>query len=162
MRIGLTVPPQATLEATLAGFGEAEATGVHSLWFSQPPGGLDALMVLALAAGRTRSARLGTAVIPAFPSHPVVTARAVRTAAAAAPGRLVLGVGAGHRTWVEHEYGQAFDRPVRRVTEWVRTMRRLLAGESLAAHDNGYGLAVAGSDATPGVPIVLAGTGPGM
>jgi 5,10-methylenetetrahydromethanopterin reductase len=112
MNIGMTISQQATLEAALAGFEQAEALGVCSLWFSQPPGGLDALMTLALAAGRTRSVRLGTAVIPTFPSHPLVTARAVQTAAAAAPGRTVLGVGAGHRTWVEHEYGQRFGRPV--------------------------------------------------
>ena len=69
-------------------------------------------MVLALAAGCTETALLGTAVVPTFPSHPLVTARAVQTAAAAAPGRIVLGVGAGHRTWVEHEHRQRFDRPV--------------------------------------------------
>jgi alkanesulfonate monooxygenase SsuD/methylene tetrahydromethanopterin reductase-like flavin-dependent oxidoreductase (luciferase family) len=112
MKIGMTVPQQDTLEATLAGFEQGEGLGVHSLWISQPVGGFDALMVLALATGRTETARLGTAVVPTFASHTLVTARAVQTAAAAAPGRIVLGVGAGHRTWVEHEYGQRFDRPV--------------------------------------------------
>ena len=126
----MTVPPQATLEATLAGFELAEGLGVDSAWFSQPPGGLDALMVLALAAGKTRSVRLGTAVIPTYPSHPLVTARAARTADAAAPGRVVLGVSSGHRAWIEQEYGLRFERPVRQVTEWVRTVRRLLGGEA--------------------------------
>jgi UDP-N-acetylglucosamine 2-epimerase (non-hydrolysing) len=92
MRIGMTVPPQATLETTLSGFELAEGLGVDSAWSSQPPGGLDALAVLALAAAMTRDVRLGTAVIPTFPSHPLVTARAARTADAAAPGRVVLGV----------------------------------------------------------------------
>lgn len=162
MKIGTTVAPQATLEATLAGFEQAEALGVRSLWFSQPVGGFDALMVLTLAAARTGGVRLGTAVIPTFPSHPLVTARAVRTAAAAAPGRMVLGVGAGHREWVQQEYGKRFDRPVRQVTEWIRTVRRLLRGEPLEAADNVFSLTVAGSDATSTVPIVLAATGPKM
>jgi Luciferase-like monooxygenase len=74
MKIGMTVPQQDTLEATLAGFEQGEGLGVHSFWFSQPVGGFDALMVLALAAGRTETARLGTAVVPTFPSHPLVTA----------------------------------------------------------------------------------------
>jgi len=47
MRIGVTVPVQARLEATLAGFEVAEGLGVDSVWFSQPPGGFDALTVLA-------------------------------------------------------------------------------------------------------------------
>ncbi|HEU5417318.1 MAG TPA: LLM class flavin-dependent oxidoreductase [Streptosporangiaceae bacterium] len=162
MILGVTIPQRATLAETLDEFAAAEETGAGSLWFSQPPGGLDALTVLALAAGRTRAARLGTAVLPTFPSHPLLTARAVQTAAAAAPGRIVLGVGAGHRAWVEHEYGQRFDRPVHHVTEWVATVRRLLAGEALAASDNAFGLTVAGSGATTEVPIVVAGTGPRM
>lgn len=162
MKIGMTVPPQPTLAKTLVGFEQAEALGVDSLWFSQPPGGFDALMVVALAVERTHQVRVGTAVIPTFPSHPLVTARAVRTAAELAPGRVVLGVGAGHRTWVEHEYGQRFDRPTRQVTEWVRTVRRLLDGETLAASDNAFGLTIAGSETESKVPIVIAGTGPGM
>ena len=162
MNIGVTVPQQDTLQATLAGFEQAADLGVHSLWFSQPPTGFDALMVLALAAGRTSGVRLGTAVIPTFPSHPLVTVRAVQTAAAAAPGRIVLGVGAGHRTWVEHEYGQRFEQPVRQVTEWICTVRRLLGGETLAEPNNAFGLTAAGTDATTEVPIVLAGTGPKM
>jgi 5,10-methylenetetrahydromethanopterin reductase len=80
MRIGMTVAPQATLEATLAGFELAGGLGVGSAWFSQPPGGFDALTMLALAGRKTRSVRLGTAVIPACPSRPLVTARAARTA----------------------------------------------------------------------------------
>jgi F420-dependent oxidoreductase-like protein len=160
VKIGITVGQQATLEATLAGFEQAEQLGVHSAWFSQPPGGFDALMVLALAAGRTRTVRLGTAAIPTYPRHPVVTARAAQTIAAAAPGRTVLGVSSGHRTWIENEYGLAFDRPVRHLTDWIRTVRRLLRGEALAASDNPFQLSVPGSDTAAEVPIVLAATGP--
>jgi alkanesulfonate monooxygenase SsuD/methylene tetrahydromethanopterin reductase-like flavin-dependent oxidoreductase (luciferase family) len=162
MRIGVTVPAQATFEATVAGFELAEGLGVGSAWFPQPPGGFDALTVLALAAGRTRSVRLGTAVIPTFPHHPLVTARAVRTVAAAAPGGVVLGVSSGHRTWIEHGYGLRFDRPVRQITEWIATVRRLLRGEALSASDNAFGINVAGSGTQTEVPIVLAATGPRM
>lgn len=158
----MTVPPQATLEAVLAGFELAEGLGVDSAWFSQPPGGLDALTVLALAAGRTRSVRLGTAVIPTFASHPLAAARAARTAGAAAPGRVVLGVSSGHRAWIEQEYGLRFERPVRQVTEWVRTVRRLLRGEALTASDNGFGISAAASGTAADVPVVVAATGPRM
>lgn len=162
VKIGMTVPQAATLEATLAGFEQGEGLGVHGLWFSQPVGGFDALTVLALAASRTDAVRLGTAVVPTFPSHPLVTARAVQTAAAVAPGRIVLGVGAGHRTWVEHEYGQRFDRPVRKVTAWIRTVRRLLDGEALSARDNAFGITVAGTGTKTVVPIVVGATGSTM
>ena len=160
MKIGVTVAQQATLDATLAGFEQAEELGLHSAWFSQPPQGFDALTVLALAAGRTRRIRLGTAVIPAYPSHPVVTARAVATVAAAAPGRVILGVSSGHRTWIENNYGMRFDRPVRHMAEWIATVRRLLLGQALTASDNAFGITAPGSSDKTEVPIVLAATGP--
>lgn len=162
VKIGVTVAQQATLEATLAGFEQAEEFGVHSAWFSQPLQGFDALTVLALAAGRTRSTRLGTAVVPAYPSHPLVTARAVQTVAAAAPGRVILGASSGHRAWIENNYGLRFDRPVGHIAEWIRTVRRLLRGETLTASDNAFGISASAADDTTEVPIVLAATGPQM
>jgi F420-dependent oxidoreductase-like protein len=162
MEIGMTIPQASTLEATLDVFASAQALGLHSLWFSQPPGGFDALMVLGLAAARTDGVRLGSAAIPTFPTHPLVAARSARTAAAAAPGRIVLGVGAGHRTWVEHEYGMTFSRPMTQVSEWVSTVRRLLHGEALAGSDNMFEISAAATEVESDVPIVVAGTGAGM
>jgi alkanesulfonate monooxygenase SsuD/methylene tetrahydromethanopterin reductase-like flavin-dependent oxidoreductase (luciferase family) len=106
--------------------------------------------------------RLGTAAISTFPSHPLVTARAARTADAAAPGRVVLGVSSGHRAWIEQEYGLRFERPVGQVTEWVRTVRRLLRGEALTAPDNAFDISAASSGAAAEVPVVVAATGPQM
>lgn len=160
MKIGVTIAQQATLEATLAGFERAEELGIPGAWFSQPPGGFDALTVLALAAARTRSIRLGTAVVPAYPSHPLVTARVAATVAAAAPGRVILGVSSGHRAWIENDYGLRFDRPVRHMAEWIRTVRRLLRGETITASDNAFGISAPGTDDMTEVPIVLAATGP--
>jgi 5,10-methylenetetrahydromethanopterin reductase len=144
----------------LEGFEKAGQLGVHSAWFSQPPQGFDALTVLALAAGRTSGLQLGTAVIPVYPHHPLVTVRAVQTVAAAAPGRIVFGVSSGHRSWIENEYGQRFDRPVRYVAEWIRTARRLLGGEALTASDNLFGMNVPASEVMTEVPIVLAASRP--
>ncbi len=77
-----------------------------------------------------------------------------------APGRVVLGVSSGHRTWVEHEYGLRFERPVGQVTEWIRTVRRLLDGEALSARDNAFAISTAGSGMATELPVVAAATGP--
>jgi hypothetical protein len=54
-------------------------------------------------------------------------------------------VSSGHRTWIENEYGQHFDRPVSHVAEWAGTVRRLLGGEALTAPDNAFGISVPAS-----------------
>lgn len=146
MKIGLTIPQAPTLEATLQSFEDAERAGFHSAWFSQPPTGSDALTVLALAAPRTERILLGSAVVPTFPRHPLVTARTAATLAAAAPGRAILGVGSGHRVWVEDVYGIPFERPVQQAIEWIGAVRG----------------AVDADRAGPPVPVVLAATGPRM
>lgn len=166
MKIGMVVPQRVTLEETLAGFEVGERLGVQRLWFSQPVGGFDALTTVSLAAARVAAVQLGTAVVPTFPSHPVVTARMVRTAVATSQGRVVLGVGAGHRMWIERQYGQRFAQPVRQVTDWIAMVRRLLAGEEVAAGDNIFGIAAPAVEPAPSnrapVPIVVAATGPKM
>ena len=159
MQIGLTVHQQPSLEATLAEFERAEQLGVTTAWFPQTMG-FDALGVLGLAAGRTASVRLGTAVIPTYPRHPVQAAQAAQVTGAAAGGRFVLGVSNGHRAWVEGHYGLPFDRPVRHAREWVRVVRSLLAGERVAAADSIFGIDAQLPARGPAVPVVLAATGP--
>lgn len=128
MDIGLTVYEAPTLEETLAQFARSEERGVDALWFPHFFG-FDALSVIALAAARTRRVRLGTAVIPMYPRHPVLTAQSAHVAQAAAGGRLVLGVGTGHRAHISEDLGIAYERPIAYARDYVTILRRLLRGE---------------------------------
>src|SRR5215471_9191232 len=72
---------------------DAEAIGVPSVWL--PSGGIypDALTVVAAAATRTRTVKLGTAVLPIWARHPISVAESAHVIASLAPGRLRVGLG---------------------------------------------------------------------
>src|SRR4051794_4218752 len=94
-RIGLTLPwaePRAMIDLA----ERAEAAGVKQLWTNQNPNTTDALTAFAAAFQHTTTIRLGTAVVPIYPRHPLALAQQAATASALGPGRLRLGVGTSH------------------------------------------------------------------
>lgn len=89
---------------------------------------LDALIALALAAGATERARLGTAVLVAPLRNPVELAKQAASIDVASGGRLELGVGAG---WLEEEFaalGVPFEGRGARLVEWMDLARACWTG----------------------------------
>jgi len=144
--------------------GAADA-GMASLWLAQMYD-TDALTALALIGAQVGRVTLGTAVTTIHLRHPIALASQVKTAQAAAGGRLVLGIGTGHRATVEQRYGYSFDRPAWRMREYLTALLPLLRdeevsyrGQTVTADTVGWPTRVAGS--TP-PPVLLAALGPLM
>jgi probable F420-dependent oxidoreductase len=89
---------------------------------------LDAVVALALIAGATERATIGTAVLVLPLRNPVVFAKQAASLDAASGGRLRLGLGAG---WLREEF-EALDVPFetrgRRLVEGIRIMRECWTG----------------------------------
>ena len=105
----------------------AEGLGYRRAWYYDSPALYsDVWMVLALAAERTRSIGLGPAVLVPSLRHPMVTAAAITTLAAQAPGRVAVAIGAGFTGRMV--LGQ---RPMRwsEVATYIRVLRALLHGD---------------------------------
>jgi probable F420-dependent oxidoreductase len=130
-RWGLTVPlngiPLAEHEAV---FREAEALGYTDFWSAEAD--VDPWIVLALGAAWTTRATLGTAIVGAFTRGPAIIAIGAAAMGEAAPGRFVLGVGAGSNVTVERWNGGRFAKPLTRVTEVVKAVRQALDGEAMS------------------------------
>lgn len=124
--------PQATLEAVRL----ADSMGIPGVWLTSA--GPDQLSLLAAAAVGTSRIRLGTAIVPIFTRHPLVTAQAAGVVEALAPGRLRLGVGPGHRSLVEGWHGLSFDRPLGHLREYVEVLRRAFAGGGVSFQGEHY------------------------
>ena len=132
---------------------EAEARGFDSLYLPEhthipisrrtpPPTGdaelaeeykrtVDPLIVLAAAAARTTTLRLGTGVVLPAQREPIVTAKAIATLQNLSGGRFCLGVGFG---WNEDEMA---DHGVEYRTRRARTREHMLAMRSLWTEDVG-------------------------
>ena len=127
-RYGITIPfdgvplvRQRGLVAELAGLGYTD------VWTSEA-GGADAFTPLALASVWAPTLRLGTAIVPVYTRGPATLAQSAATLAAAAPGRVALGIGASSDVIVERWNGGAFTAPYQRVRDTARFLREALTG----------------------------------
>ncbi len=114
----------------------AEAEGFTHAWFYDTQLLCsDVYATMALAAEHTRTMKLGTLV--AIPSNRIapVTASAIATINAIAPGRVILGVGTGFTG--RNTMGLP-PLPVARMVEYVAQVRGLLAGEDVLIRDGRY------------------------
>jgi probable F420-dependent oxidoreductase len=118
-----------------------ESSGFHGLLVGDHPGsGASPWPALGSAAAATQTLRLGTYVVQAGVREPVQVAADAATLDILAPGRVLLGVGAGHtpREWAD--VGQERPSPrqrAERLAEFVEAVAALLRGQTVT-RDGGY------------------------
>lgn len=141
----------------------AERAGFENVWLPESMG-RDAIAELIVLAGATGRITVGTGIIPVFGRQPTLTAAAMATAATVAPGRVILGVGIGHRDSLVAGHGVEFSRPLAHTREFVEIARRLLRGESAAYDGDIYRIGRYRVDCTPPspVPVYIAALRPAM
>lgn len=123
--IGLAIPSGTAYEA-VESIVAAEAAGVRQVWMTQAGLAPDTLMIFAAAAMRTERVRMGTAVVPTYPRHPLALALQALALDDLAPGRLRLGIGPSHRVSVEGVYGLQMGTPLEHEREYVAILRAAL------------------------------------
>ncbi len=117
-----------TATAMLKTILEAEAANVPTVWLTTGSGP-DGLTVFAAAAVTTQRIRMGTAIVPTFPRHPLVVAQQTADIAQMAPGRFVLGLGPSHATVMQGRYGIPYEKPLSHLREFVAVVKSLLTGQ---------------------------------
>lgn len=143
---------------------EAAAAGFGAAWFGQRFD-YDATTLAALVGREVPGLLVGTSAIPIFGRHPLAVAANAVTAQAATAGRFRLGLGLGAKAFIEGPYGEAYERPIARLREYLRavvpavtTGRTELRGELLTAvTPERMGGKLPGAD--PAVPVFVAAMG---
>jgi probable F420-dependent oxidoreductase len=136
-RLGIGLPLGGIpLPEQRAAVGACLAAGYTDVWTRETAGldpfaALASVAAVAADAGAAPDARLGVAVAGVFNRGPGLLAMQAATLAELAPGRFVLGVGSSSRPVVEGWNAAAFARPVERVRDTLRFLRRALAGEKV-------------------------------
>ena len=126
MQIGFFFWPYAP-EYTARMAALADELGFDMVGVADTPGNaMDPWVAMTLVAERTRRARIAACVTNAVMRHPAITATAAASIDLIAPGRTVLGVGAGHSGVMNVG---ATPAPAPALGEAVTFMRRLLRGE---------------------------------
>ena len=159
LQFGLRVPTVGTPADTAAYAAEVEAAGFDFMWIPDTPllagRWRDVYMHLGAAAGSTGRMRLGPGVTNPLTRHPLTTASAMATLDDASGGRadLVAGTGYSSAYIIGRKAATLAD-----MREATALWRGLLSG---APTDPGGSETVV-DPAYPGLPIVLAATGPRM
>jgi probable F420-dependent oxidoreductase len=131
LRYGMTVPfdgvPLLEQEDWIK---ELADLGYTDFW-SAESGGADGFTPLILAATWAPTARVGTAIIPAYTRGPATLASCVSSFAEAAPGRAVIGIGSSSDVIVGRWNDIPFEKPYQRVRDTVRFLKQALSGEKV-------------------------------
>ena len=107
---GAASGPETTLDGLISRAQNMEKLGFDCFWMAHMFG-LDAMTALALVAQKTSTIKLGTAVVPSYPRHPLVMAQQAATTNAAAKGRFTLGIGLSHKPIIEGIFGLDYSKP---------------------------------------------------
>lgn len=116
--------PYATLGALA---GQVERHGFSTVWVAET--GQDAMIQAAVAIQATSTIAVGTNIALAFPRSPTVTAMQAWDLDEVSGGRFVVGLGSQVKRIVEERFSAAFDRPAKRMAEYVQAMRAVWAME---------------------------------
>jgi 5,10-methylenetetrahydromethanopterin reductase len=138
-----------------------EDSGVGSVWLSEDLFFRGAVPTAGAVAGATSAVAIGFGVLTPFNRHPSLIAMDAASLCELAPGRIILGLGAGVKARVDRT-SVVYRKPLDAMRESVEIIRGLLAGETVTldgeVHSaNRLSLDI---DVAEVPPIYLASTGP--
>lgn len=141
-----------------------EAVGFGAFWEGES-NSVDPLVLLSAMAPCTRTLQLGTAVYHVFGRSALTLGIQSASLQDLSEGRLLLGLGVANKT-IAAWHGDTFDRPLRRIREYMEIVRRVAAGERVEyqgeIYSTGQRFRLAWKPDFPHFPIYLAGLGPQM
>lgn len=162
LSIGVHVSNHDSVTAALGVARAADAVGVDAIWIAEDLYFHGAVPLAAAIAVQTSSTRIGFSVLTPYGHHPARLAMDLTTLTELAPGRLVLGLGAGVRARIER-MGASWQNPVGHVRHYIDIVQRLLGGETVTSADPaglGDGLALSMANAPGRLPVYVAAVGP--
>lgn len=154
----MVVQPDET-STTLELIRLAEQAGADTVWLTAGRLRPDALTIMAAASGVTSRVRMGTAVVPTWPRHPLAVAQQVRALESLAPGRIRLGLGPSTSAAMS-PYGARFRRPLGHLREYVTCLRTLFR-EGAVDFRGDFMTARARIPAPLPTPVLASALGPG-
>ncbi|HEU4360792.1 MAG TPA: TIGR03564 family F420-dependent LLM class oxidoreductase [Mycobacterium sp.] len=153
--------PIAIVDTAVDNLAQLRDEGFRRVWLTQLPYEPDLLTVLAVVLREVDDIEVGTGVLPIQNQHPMLLAQRALTLNLIGNGRFILGLGMTHQAVTEGMWGIPWDKPVRRLREYLDALQPLLAGQAVAAV--GETVTARGALQISGVPapdVYIAALGP--
>jgi F420-dependent oxidoreductase-like protein len=103
----------------------AFAAGVRQVWLAQRFD-FDSIALAGLVGAAVPGLGVGTSVVPINPRQPLTLVSAAQTAQAATHGNFSLGLGLGAPAIESQAFGVSWDKPIRRLREYLTVLRSVL------------------------------------
>jgi 5,10-methylenetetrahydromethanopterin reductase len=154
-------PTRSLVDDYVADLAQLRDEGFRRVWVAQMPWQADTLTVLAVAFREVDAIEVATGVLPIQNQHPMLLAQRALTLSAMSGGRFILGLGMTHRMVTEEMWGIPWDKPVRRLGEYLDGLQPLLAGkEANATGETVTTRGVLQIPNAPAPPVYIAALGP--
>jgi 5,10-methylenetetrahydromethanopterin reductase len=163
MKFGIEFVPKEPYWKLTAYAIQAENCGFSNLWVTDHFSNRNVYVTLAAAAMYTNKITLGTGVTNPWLVNPVITAQTIATLNELAPGRVVLGIGAGDKTTLE-AVGVEMGKPLAAIKEAIDIVRKLTNGENVAYQGEVFKTAGTKLNFKPKgkIPVYVGAQGPKM
>ncbi len=142
----------------------AEEAGFGGFWKGES-NSTDPMVLLSAAASRTQHIKLGTAIYHIYGRSPVSLGIQAASLQDLSGGRLILGLGVAN-TSIAGWHNGIYDRPLRRIREYVEILRSVAAGERTEyageIYNTGQRFQLSWKPEHPKLPVYLAALGPQM
>ena len=148
------------IDSTIANLTLYRDEGFKRVWMSQMPYEPDLLTVLAVALREVDTIEVASGVVPIQNQHPMQMAQRALTVSLVSSGRFVLGLGMTHQAVTEGMWGIPWDKPVRRLNEYLDGLLPLLAGQPAEARGETVTTCGALMIDAPPVDVYIAALGP--
>ncbi|MXX45865.1 MAG: LLM class flavin-dependent oxidoreductase [Acidimicrobiia bacterium] len=142
----------------------AEQLGYSAAWTNESTA-REAFSTLAGWATATSRIRLATGVLPVYVRSPVAAAMGAATISAiAGPGRMVLGIGAGHPVAARRFFNFDLSSPLDAVSDYLKIVGELRNGRKVTHHGRFFSVEGARLGLLPSGPVwtVVGAMGPRM
>ena len=162
MRFGIEFVPREPYWKIMYYVIQAEKGGFSNLWITDHFNNRNVYATLAAASIYTDRMTLGPGVTNPYMVNPVFTAQAVATLEEMAPGRVVLGIGAGDKTTLD-TVGVEMRTPLAAIQESIAIIRGMLDGETVSYQGEVFRTAGAKFLFKTGrIPVYVGAQGPKM
>jgi 5,10-methylenetetrahydromethanopterin reductase len=154
-------PERSLVDDFVSELAKLRDEGFRRAWMAQMPWQADILTVLAVAFREVDTIEVATGVLPIQNQQPMLMAQRALTLSLISGGRFILGLGMTHRIVTEGMWGIPWDKPVRRLGEYLDGLLPLLDGKD--ANATGETVTTRGSVRVPGAaapPVYIAALGP--
>ena len=130
MRLSYSLGSLLTIEQVLACSKKLNRFKPDTVWIPET-WGMENFSMLSLASKENNFSRIGSSIINIYSRSPSLIAMGAVTVDTISNKRLILGLGTSSQPIVEDFHGDKFERPLKRMKEYVEIIRLILSGKSI-------------------------------